>query len=340
MNARNIYAEMIDFCKTYNDIYIYGAGVYAKSVYEFITGERERFRGFITSSGDGECQGYRAICVDDVHQDKNIGIILGLNEQHQEEVLNNIDFTCGVFRFTDYEFAVCEVCAVINQLGVFEGIAYADTRRRIDTRMENILVVQCEVTFGDMIWSTAFLRELRNNLPNANIDILINYKLRSLYENCPYINNIYGVDCGTLTESLSADIIKKVKMQYRENVAKQYDSVFLPRLLPMNMADVWENIIYAMESGASARYGHAYYITNDQKARVDAISSYFTNISKHLVGQHEVTSDLDLIKDNGGRVTDEHMELWPDVNDYAYAKEVLEISEYQKSSRDIFDYMS
>lgn len=326
MNTRNVYMEMINFCKAHDDIYIYGAGMYAKSVYEFIARERGRFRGFITTTGDGECHGFRATCINDIHQDKKIGIILALNEQHQGEVLQTVDFVCDVFQFTDYEFAVCEASAVINQLGVFEGVLSPEKMRKLDVNMKNVLVVQCEVTFGDMIWSTAFLRELRHNLPNANIDIIINYKLCSLYENCPYINNVYGVDCRTVTEPLSVEIIKKVKTMYREKVAKQYDSVFLPRLLPVNMADAWENIVFAMESGATARYGHAYYVTDDQKARVDTISPYFTNISKHLKGQHEVKSDLDLIRDNGGVVKDEHMELWPNGDDYSYAMDVLKIS--------------
>ncbi len=74
-----------------------------------------------------------------------------------------------------------------------------------------------------------------------------------------------------------------------------------------------------MECGALNRYAHAYYVTEEQKARVDAVSGYFTSISKHIEGLHEVRSNLLLLKDNGCVVVNEKMELWPSDEDKRFA---------------------
>src|SRR5581483_7749072 len=43
---------------------------------------------------------------------------------------------------------------------------------------------------GDVILSSAFLRELRHNLPNAEITLVVKRNSYNLVELCPYVNRI------------------------------------------------------------------------------------------------------------------------------------------------------
>lgn len=55
--------------------------------------------------------------------------------------------------------------------------------------MNKVLVIRYG-TIGDTIFASAFLRELRANLPDSQIDFLADNTAKEVIKNCPYINNI------------------------------------------------------------------------------------------------------------------------------------------------------
>ena len=58
--------------------------------------------------------------------------------------------------------------------------------------MQKILVVRYG-TIGDTIFASAFYRELRKALPDAQIDALVDKVAKETMENCPYINNFIDI---------------------------------------------------------------------------------------------------------------------------------------------------
>ena len=58
--------------------------------------------------------------------------------------------------------------------------------------MNKILVIRYG-TIGDTIFASAFYRELRNALPNAQIDILADTITASIMQNNPNINNMIPI---------------------------------------------------------------------------------------------------------------------------------------------------
>src|SRR5262245_56158794 len=43
---------------------------------------------------------------------------------------------------------------------------------------------------GDVVLTTAFLRELRHAAPHARIDLIVKHECRELVEHCPYVNAV------------------------------------------------------------------------------------------------------------------------------------------------------
>lgn len=321
---KNIVIEnLLKFCESKKNIFIYGAGKYGKCTYEILDGLGVKVDGFVTTDGDSYLYNLKVYSIRDLKIDEGDGIILALNNEHLKSVQEEVNIPTDTFIVSEYEMVYIEEYTILNKLHIFDTAPEIRKNVKLNGNMKNILVVQCEVTYGDLIWSTAFLRELKYNLNDSSIDLITTVKYIDLFRNCPYVNNVYGYESKTLIEPLSEHSVKCAREYYRNNIRKAYDTVFLPRLLPNNIADSWENIVLALESRANNRYAHAYYITDSQKAKVDMLSPYFTNISKHIQGQHEVISDLSLICDNGGEVKDDNMELWPSEEDYLFADRIL-----------------
>ena len=67
-------------------------------------------------------------------------------------------------------------------------INYINNNQNINN-IQNILLIQLD-NLEDCILSSAFIRELRNNYQQAQIDIIINSEYENYFINCPYINSI------------------------------------------------------------------------------------------------------------------------------------------------------
>jgi len=60
--------------------------------------------------------------------------------------------------------------------------------------IKRVLVVRLD-QIGDVVMTTPFLRELRGNLPNAWITLVVNPSILNLVENCPYVDEVLASDC-------------------------------------------------------------------------------------------------------------------------------------------------
>lgn len=318
-------AEIISFCNEHKRIYFYGAGVYGETYYALWKSRDLQLDGVITTNGNGTFETLPAYKASDILPMLNSedGIVLTVKEELQEEILKSQNFPCAILRFMETEYWV--LSALVYRPIIYKvNEQYGCEKNIHDYAFKNILVVQLEVTFGDMIWSTAFIRELRQNYPDSYITMVMNCKYISLYEHCPYINQIYGYDCDSLNDQISEKMVDKVEafcQIYFFN--KQYDVVFLPRHLPLNSSDAWENVLVAQMSKARYRMAHGIGITKFNNFRLDMMKDIFTDISVHSCGEHEAKYDLSLLELVKGIVQNERMELWIGEEDRAFVRSVM-----------------
>lgn len=317
--------KLKNFCDNHKKIYLYGAGIFGKTFYSYCKETGIEVEGFITTDGSKEKLFGKKIYKAEKMQPllhRESGIILSVSEDTQREIMKSVRLDCDFFSFTNMEYAYLEVAKFLQDK--YYSMKRWDFQKKIiGYNWKKILVVQLEVTFGDMIWSTAFYRELRGNFPDADITLVMNEKYISLYKNCPYINHIVPYVCDSLIDCISTEMVKKVEIFASEKLDGGYDVVFQPRLLPLTFSDAWENILLAQESGARYRIAHALYMTEDNRFRYKIVRNMFSEIIKHTRAEHETKQDLRMIEAFHGNVKEERMELWLSWEDWRYAERVL-----------------
>ncbi len=71
-----------------------------------------------------------------------------------------------------------------------------------ETRQERRILIIKLGAAGDLVLAIPSFRMLRKKFPNAHISLLVDSKLTSLVENCPYINEVIAYDRGEKTNRL------------------------------------------------------------------------------------------------------------------------------------------
>lgn len=330
--ANEFYEYICEFCHSCQKLYIYGGGNYGKRCLCFLQKKNIHIEGFITTDGGGDVSGFPVYKAEEILNklDLDSGIILAVKQEYQKQILERFSFQCSVLKISADEVMYMQTFVHLGEL--LNQTRYPFRKELNSTKWKNILVVQLEMTFGDMIWSTAFYRELKATFNDSYIVVIINSKFISLYSNCPYIDKIVPYECDTILQEVSVEMEKKVKSFIHKTFSNiEFDAVFLPRLLPMSYSDNWENILLALASGAKNRIAHAMYINNHQRYMCDIISELFTVVAKHTTARHEVQHDLDMLSACGYEYVNDNMELWVGNKDMEFSRALL-----KNISEDIF----
>ena len=171
--------------------------------------------------------------------------------------------------------------------------------------MKRILVVRYD-TIGDSIFASAFLRELRFNLPDAQIDVLADAPAKSLLVDCPYVDNFINI---FHKRYKYLDTFKYLP------VFKQYDTVFFLKhartfSILMKLAGVENRIGFGVRRNKFLTLKVLY---NEDRQEVDCY--------------------LDLLKAVGLKVTNENTELWINPQSEIKIKDLIEESSCNKNLR-------
>lgn len=147
--------------------------------------------------------------------------------------------------------------------------------------MRKILVIRYG-TIGDSIFASAFYRELRNSLNDAQIDILADPAVKGVMQNCPYINNIIDID------GKYKNFFKYIML------FKKYDSIYFLK------NDRFFTKI-ALLAGVKNRIGF------DVKRNIGL------NIKvPYNENRHEIDCYLDLLRETNIPVNNSKTEIWTD----------------------------
>lgn len=150
--------------------------------------------------------------------------------------------------------------------------------------MKKILVVRYE-TIGDTIFASAFYRELRNALPDAQIDVIADDTSRPIMKYCPYINNIID----------SPGKYRKYLDYFRLlNQFKKYDTIYC-----LKNNHFYSKLAYL--AGIKNRVGF------EEKARK---SKYLNMTIPYREDRHEIDLYLDLLRLTNIPVTSDRTECW------------------------------
>lgn len=192
--------------------------------------------------------------------------------------------------------------------------------RDIDfSQVKRVLVVRLD-QIGDVVMTTPFLRELRRNLPDAWITLVVLPTVFDLVENCPYVNEVLACDWeGDRDIHRFQRHWKALKLAQRHLWHRRFDLAILPR----RDTDQSHGTFLAYFSGAPLRVGYSDNV-------FDVKPTYFRNndcLLTHVINdralKHEIEYNLKIIRFLGGKVRSDKMEIWLNHEEEVFAELVL-----------------
>jgi heptosyltransferase-2 len=188
------------------------------------------------------------------------------------------------------------------------GVALSQVNRVLVVRLDEV---------GDVVLTTPFLRELRRNLPQARITLVVKPAVYNLMERCPYVNQVltYEYSLGLLRRHYRA-----VRLAYKHLWRHWFDLAIVPRW----DADFHHATFVAYFSGARCRVGYSENVVDYKRYVNRGFDLLFTHLLCDDTLKHEVDHNLDVIRFLGGAVQDTRLEIWLNPEDEVFAKQVLE----------------
>lgn len=183
----------------------------------------------------------------------------------------------------------------------------AGSSGRIDlAHIKSVLVVRLD-GIGDVVLTTPFLRELRENLPKAWITLLVRPTIANLVELCPYVNEVLTFEPAVSRYWSTFQAMSRALRLARKRLRKRhYDLAIAPRW----DVDSHFGSMVTFLSGARERLGYSEKVTAE-KSRLNAgLDRLLTHSSDGRALKHEVQRNLDLIAFMGGTVEQDRLELW------------------------------
>lgn len=203
-------------------------------------------------------------------------------------------------------------------------------RQELDlSQVKRVLIVRLD-EIGDVVLTTPFLRELRRNLPDAWITLVVKPATFDLVELCPYVNEVLTYDWNTLLPSdwgsqryfwQIQQHRKALGLALRHFWRRRFDLAILPRW----DADYYNATFISYISGAPWRVGYSEGVIDYKRQLNGGYDRLLTHALTERTLKHEVERSLDVIRYLGGTAKREGLELWVSHEDEAFAEDVLNV---------------
>ena len=319
--------RLFEFCGQCKHIFLYGAGKYGEVCFNILKKQHISVEGFLVT--DGSDMEYLGIPVYLVKEKLQVmypetGVIFSLKKNSQEDVkkyFTNID-NVKIFELEDSFFQNYQLGIMVKTLKQINANAPAKMPISKPKDWRKILIIRLDAV-GDMIWTTAFFRELKKNFSRSKVTLVVRKSIYPLVENCPYIDEILLYEC-TLRETLVCEHMDENARCFAQQylIKEQFDVVFLPEFLPKSPYCKL-GVLLAMYSGARYRIARAHYFEPLEKRVCLAMEDMFSVVVKHDTVEHEVLRILKLLEVCGIRIKNDKMELWLNARDEVFAKHVI-----------------
>ena len=171
-------------------------------------------------------------------------------------------------------------------------------------KKEKILVIRYRF-IGDTVLLVPFLRNLRNNHPEAEIDLTITSTTYDVLKNCPYIDNFIFIDKNNHRHTYELD---GRKYHYKKLIKdKKYTKAYV---LKRSFSAAW----LAFVCGIKKRIGFGTEFRN----------FLLTQSVPYRADIHEIEAFLDVLRAEGKNVDDGYLELWHEKSDIEFVESILE----------------
>ncbi len=181
-----------------------------------------------------------------------------------------------------------------------------------------ILVVRLD-KIGDVVLTTAFLRELARSAPRARITVVVSPGMRVVVDGCSGVDEVLTYDArasrylGPLRNAHAAAYAARHLWPRRFDVA----------IVPRWDVDYYHAAALAYLSGAPMRLGVSERVT-PIKARLNrGYDRFYTHLSEDAEARHEVEHGFSLLRRVGATVEAEHLEVQPPPEAVTFAADLF-----------------
>lgn len=340
--------ELKKFCEKKGDLYLYGSGYWGGKLVELIGSWGYQVNGFVVTQFNGRKEycnlpiiEARTIISHSVEKE-DIKILMAFENP-------DMSYYRDFFpkeRFHLYSIAPNIMGELVNEQGYAHLIDVLNKENNAtkcsfnNSNSSNILIIRLDV-IGDLVCSTATIREIRFNYPEANITLVINSKLIGLFEDCPYIDELLGYDCRTdgdglyeKLEGVDEDAERVRKFIYQNNLQeKGFDLAIIPRAL-MTGSSCIEELMMAVFCNCRERIGHIIdmHSSEFEEKQYILLKDYFTLLLLQKNECHETDYQLDMLEKSGLKVSSHRNELWVNEESLYEAKKLLDEYSINKES--------
>lgn len=230
----SIQKKLISFYKKYNDLYIYGAGKYAKFALQVCEGLGIKVRGFVTTEYEKEMYcGLPVLVADKVNiiKKSDMGIIPGFmrfSKNTCKKLISDaqtLDVNPKLFKLMIEKVLVKKI-----------SDSFPDKREceSIDDEQDRILVIRLDA-IGDLVCTTPLFKAIKENNDKTELSVIIQKGNRAILDNNPYIDKVYEFD-GQINDSeteISVNNIDEVLETAKEFITEsaindRYRRVYIP----------------------------------------------------------------------------------------------------------------
>ncbi len=186
---------------------------------------------------------------------------------------------------------------------------------------KNILVIRQD-SIGDLVLTSAFLRELRRSNAGAQITLVVDPNLINLVELCPHVNHVLGAElsfCGA-TVNLGR-VLEAMRVSQGPLRASRFDLALIPRW----DADLYHSAYLSNFSGARERVAYSEDVSAWKSAVNRGFDLLLTRAIHDRAPKHELERNLDLLRFAGGTIREKHLELWLSADDRETTRCMLEL---------------
>jgi len=195
------------------------------------------------------------------------------------------------------------------------------------SKAKSIVIIRLD-DLGDVLLSTAFIREIKKNAPNTSIAMVVKSQLSNLFDSCPYIDNVYTFNNKAGGFFAKFRIHKRaIMLAYKHLWFRKYDIAIQPRW----DEDIYYSSIVTFYSGATYRIGYSEHVNGKKQSTNMSFDNYFTHTLSDATVKHEAERNLDLIRFAGGKITESNLEYWVCDTDRSHIDQLL--SYYSAQSR-------
>jgi ADP-heptose:LPS heptosyltransferase len=185
--------------------------------------------------------------------------------------------------------------------------------------VKSVLVVRLD-EIGDLVMTSAFLRELRRNLIEAWITLVVNPRTHAIVEHCPYVDEVLVCDSRETGRFAGLrSLFGCLRFARRHFWPRRMDLAILPRW----DVDHAHATFLAYFSGAAWRVGFSEHVSESKMNLNSGYDTLCTHVVNDARLKHEVRHGFDLITCLGGTVKRDGLEFWPHKADEDYARKVL-----------------